>query len=465
MPVRIKRISHASTPAIRTSPPRNPTGKRRLYEKDTVVRAKRLVDPAKTSALSFIDRTVGETAMLRRSFGPEGTKRLIVPHQRARLTALLQRSSTQDKLQWEKLLRSFKGENRQVARGLILRTLIAHADELGKNPATFKRIEDFADSLRKLDADTLLIKASVLDLDSTTNTNPKDVLALARRRGVIHAVDESDDQGDNDGLFQRFTASCGPTVLQMMIGEANPLAAFAIHDSALFSDSSTDTTADFQKKVLEDCKGVAIGRREAQLRARVRNGLGRLKRSQLITQAEADAFTRHWAQAAPKTKAANKALSVMRKRYDGFPSRDELACLIKASPMAKIDGGMNSDDLISALQTYLAPLTGVEYRQTTPEHGFARGQAWRHLDAVEKAVRQGIDIPVGIMEPGHWMLISHVKGRKPNRAYLVSDPDGGRTAWVTERSLVKGTFVAKQFNLCEKGERGTIDCFLLPKSE
>ena len=60
------------------------------------------------------------------------------------------------------------------------------------------------------------------------------------------------------------------------------------------------------------------------------------------------------------------------------------------------------------------------------------------------------------------MLITHVKGRRPHRSFLVSDPDGGRTAWVSERSLIKGTFVAEQFKLCEKGERGYIDCFLLP---
>ena len=42
------------------------------------------------------------------------------------------------------------------------------------------------------------------------------------------------------------------------------------------------------------------------------------------------------------------------------------------------------------------------------------------------------------------------------------DPDGGRTAYVSERSLVKGDFVDKQFKLCEKGERGYVDCFLLP---
>ena len=73
----------------------------------------------------------------------------------------------------------------------------------------------------------------------------------------------------------------------------------------------------------------------------------------------------------------------MRKDYDGFPSRSDLAVLRKAGSMPKIDEGISSDELIDALHTYHTPLTGIHYTQTNPEHGFARGQSWRHLNAVE----------------------------------------------------------------------------------
>ena len=449
--------SNRRVPAIKSAITRTPS-----QPKDTLSKVTKSANSPPRKVLNYFDQCISEAAMLCRSSGPEGKKRLLTQLQRQRLSEALEVMPSKERNQLKTLLQTFKGNGAVVTRGLILRSVAAFADKLGDDPGLIKKIQDFGKSLHKLDPEDLLTRASVLDLDSRINTNPKDPLPMANKRGVIHAVDETDDCADNDGLFQRFTASCGPTVLQMMICEANPMNAFALHAADLFSDSSVDEAADFQRKVLEDCQGIAIGRREAQLRARVRNAVGRLKREKIVTAKDAQVFHGYWAQGGQRSTIATKVLKVLRKRFDGFPNRSELQKLRAASPMPKRDEGISSDELISAIQKHLTPLTGTAYAQTNPGHGFARGQAWRHLDAVEKAVRTGIDIPMGVREPGHWMLITHVKGRKPHRSFLVSDPDGGRTAYVSERSLVKGDFVDKQFKLCEKGERGYVDCFLLP---
>ena len=77
-------------------------------------------------------------------------------------------------------------------------------------------------------------------------------------------------------------------------------------------------------------------------------------------------------------------------------------------------------------------------------------------------LKQGIDVPFGISEPGHWMLLSAVKGKKPRRQFLVSDPDGGKTDWVKERDFRSGAFADKQFHLSEADDRPFVDSFLLP---
>jgi len=92
----------------------------------------------------------------------------------------------------------------------------------------------------------------------------------------------------------------------------------------------------------------------------------------------------------------------------------------------------------------------------------ARGQAGRHLDAVAAALARGVDVPFGVSEPAHWMLMTAVRAGAEGREFLVSDPGGGRTAWVTEKDLVSGAFCARQFFLNKPGERPYVDCFFLP---
>ena len=109
-------------------------------------------------------------------------------------------------------------------------------------------------------------------------------------------------------------------------------------------------------------------------------------------------------------------------------------------------------------------MVGTRYIQTDPEWGFGRGQAKKYIDQVAKALRAGYDVPFGTAEPGHYMLLTAVKGRGANRSFLVSDPEGGRTRWVSEKRFLNGRFLSDEFELCWKQQRGYVDGFFLPEA-
>ncbi|MFZ5470211.1 MAG: hypothetical protein ACOZIN_12320 [Myxococcota bacterium] len=404
-------------------------------------------------------RAIRAATAVRRSTGPEGIEALLTPREVDRVRSLFQRAPKAVREELQKLL-AVPREGASLRRGLLLRAMAARADAL-LSGQRLPELRAFASRLGTLTAAKLREKATALDLDSRHSSSAFDPSALWDNQGLIRDRGGNDQATDNDGLFQRFTASCGPTVVQMMIAEADPVAAFALHDAGLTSDATHDGVAAFQKKLLRELGGVAIGRREVQLRARLGNAIGRLRRSRELNAAEANALSRYALDQGPLDEKAKHALGVVRSTFKGFPDAKSLARLRKES-LPRSDEGIGTEDFLRVLNRHVAPLTGARYALTSPPDGFARGQAWRHLDSVEKALRRGFDVPFGIDEPAHWMLLTAVRGKAPDRAFLVSDPDGGRTTWVTEKDLVSGVFGERPFQLNRKGERPYVDCFLLP---
>lgn len=396
-----------------------------------------------------------ELSSLRRSNGPEGAEKLLNARERSRVRSLLEHPKLQGEL---KKLLSGKSPTHQA---VLLRAASARSEQLLRGKA-LPELRAFSRRLNSLSAEQVLQKATVLDLDSTKNTSRRDPLALWSNQGLVRDRKGDPLAADNDGLFQRFTAACGTTVIQAMIAEADPVAAFAIHDAGLTSESTFDSTASFQERLLEAHGGVALGRREAQLRARLQNGLGRLERYGKATSAECEALRRHVLSAGELTAPAQRALESLRSAYEGFPSNKELS-LLRRKPLAKGDMGIGALEMQRSLEQYLTPLTGARYVPTQPIEGFSRGRASRHLDAVERSLRAGYDVPFGIAEPAHWMLLTAVRGSKPERSFLVSDPDGGRTAWVKEADFLSGAFASRQFHLNKPTERPYVDSFLLPQ--
>jgi hypothetical protein len=376
---------------------------------------------------------------VRRGPGPEGSEALMPRSERDRVAALF---GTLPAARARALQQLVLGVPEGAPQALVLKAIAARAQRIGTDDRALDVVTRFAKLSATLPEAELLERATVLDLDSRKSTSDVDLMPMWSKRGTIRGEAPHGDDKDNDGLLQRFTATCGPTVIQMMRAQADPVLAFAINAEGRTRDATTGEVARFQRALLEEYGGIAVGRRESYVLARLHNAFARL--------------------GLPTRALSDSNIAAVRAKYDGFPS-DEDVKRVKAAIVRPRDAGIGFEDFAAMLEQYVTNITGAKYAQTTPPEGFARGQAWRHLDAVERAVRKGYDVPFGLVAPDHWMLISDVRGRSPEREYLVSDPDGGRTDWVQEKALVNGTFADATFHLAEPGERPYIDSFFLPK--
>jgi type VI secretion system secreted protein VgrG len=63
------------------------------------------------------------------------------------------------------------------------------------------------------------------------------------------------------------------------------------------------------------------------------------------------------------------------------------------------------------------------------------------MDTMEEQLKQGVDVPIRVEWPGgdgHFQLASDVKGKTPDREFLITDPWEGRTLWVKEGDIAAG---------------------------
>jgi hypothetical protein len=376
---------------------------------------------------------------VRRGPGPEGSESLIPRSERDRVAALFGTLPPARVAALQKLVLEVPDG---AAQALVFKAISARAQRIGTDDRALDVVTRFAKLIAKLPEAQLLERATVLDLDSRHSTSDVDLMPMWSKRGTIRGEAPHGEDKDNDGLLQRFTATCGPTVIQMMRAQADPVLAFAINSEGRTRDATTGEVAHFQKALLEEYGGIAVGRRESYVLSRLHNAFARL--------------------GLPTRALSDSNIAAVRAKYDGFPSDDDIK-RVKAAIVKPRDAGIGFEDFSAMLEQYVTNITGARYAQTPPPEGFARGQGWRHLDALEQALRKGYDVPFGLVSPDHWMLISDVRGRAPDREFLVSDPDGGRTDWVQEKALVNGSFADDVFHLAEPGERPYIDSFFLPQ--
>src|SRR5262245_57049401 len=181
---------------------------------------------------------------VRRGPGPEGKEPLLGPAEQGRVAALFARLPAAKAAALQKLLGSVP---EGAAQAVLLKAIAARANRLAGDERHLDVLTRFARLVRTVPEAELLERATVLDLDSRLSTSDTDLFPLWERRGTIRGRPGDGAATDNDSLLQRFTAACGPTVIQMMRAQADPVLAFAMNSEGRSTDSVHGETALFQR--------------------------------------------------------------------------------------------------------------------------------------------------------------------------------------------------------------------------
>lgn len=295
-------------------------------------------------------------------------------------------------------------------------------------------LDSFAGAIRGTERDELMRTTSPIDIhdENTSTVDPNNLL-----RG-------SDALSDNDGLFQRFNDSCGPTTAQIVAAEADPIRALALHTEGINSDSPFDQAALEQERVLEQVGGGgARSRLGTQARTDVRSAMLALTADPASGFSAADmlAVTEYLAgdlTDEADITAAQALLDTVRAANDGHPTETAVAAMLR-------DNDHTSDGMVltPALDDIAAGPVGGAYTHA----GFAASE----LDSIEQTLLDGRDVPFRIgytTGGGHFMTMVDVRRNDDGtRRFLISDPWTGATRWVEESAVLDGSFTTTTFDL------------------
>ncbi len=380
------------------------------------------------------------------------------------------------------------GADAGAERSLLLKSIAARGDRfresfMDKLTGVFRQtrnseaeramqeVRGFANEVRGMDRAELIRTTSALDLEraNTSRVNPDDLRA------------NNDARGDNDGLYQRWEDSCGPTTAQMTRAEADPVYARQLHKDGLNNPAPTSATAREQQQVLEKERfvdgsgrevtltaeqakayreqgtlpngitaeaGGAVSRLGSQARERLPAQLDAAQAAQELNPTQRSAVEKlvNGQTLSPAEQAqADAGLAALRRRDGGSPTATEVNAM-----RADAARGGNGMRLNFALADITRQSTHIDYKTNWVGRD---GLGAAHLREFNTRLQAGQDVPIRVSDArnsgGHFMLVSDVRGEGDNRRYLVSDPWSGRTSWVNQRDLLdpNSGFLDKQFGL------------------
>ncbi len=340
------------------------------------------------------------------------------------------------------ILKAVASRRDDFKHGAIIDAVSKVSDTAGipsPNTKANQDLEQFAKDIRGMKRDDLIQNTTLIDIDdkNTSTTDPDNNKA-------------SDTKTDNDGLFQRFTTTCGPTTSQMVRGESDPIYALKIRQNHFNDNDPNSEFAQEQKKVLEANGGVGVSRLGDNARGDTTNQLNSMVTSKEISGDQYIAVKQMMnggPLSADDQKKATAALDVLRKKNDGHPTDAELAAM-------KTDAGKNAAGMVldPALNTIASPGTHLNYQGNWVGNA---GVTNAQMGNVDTMLKDGQDVPIriaGTGNSGHFMMVSDVRGEPgKDRKYLVSDPWSGATRWVPEADLQSGNFTTKEFQLGQAG--------------
>jgi hypothetical protein len=302
-------------------------------------------------------------------------------------------------------------------------------------------ISQFAKEIHGLPRDELIRTTSPIDIESanTSNISPDKL-----------STPGTDIQSDNDGLYQRFVSTCGPTTAQMTRGEADPIFSRALHKEGLQNASTETQTAKTQRQTLnaprffDAAENEVIPSADEMVRFRATNtlppGATQVEVGDSVSRRAEQAFavaktaletlsgvseddkstTLSWLSGrdlmTPEKAAAKKTLTQLRAANGKSPSDAEVKLM--QSEFQHFEKGMR---LQPALREITTGGTHIEY-QAYSVGRFGLNAA--EVDEMEKRLKNGQDVPIRV--DNHFMLTSDVRGKRPTRTVLVSDPMSGQ---------------------------------------
>lgn len=378
----------------------------------------------------------------------------------------------------------------QAERALILKAIAARGDRLQPNfidtalerlgvPHTseaeraMREVTDFAADVRGSPRDLLIRTTTAIDIEAA-NTSTIDPNHLP-----ADGAEGTDTRGDNDGLYQRFEDTCGPTTAQLTRAEVDPIYARQLHLGGLSNPDPNSATAQEQLTTLERPRffaptgeeviptaeqlaaytsdgtmppgtdtveaGSSTSRRAEQARARARDALSTLPDTSDFARAACRKLLDGQRMGPLEQAVATLTLGRLREANGGHPTAAEVRWMQTERTDPHI--GMRLDP---ALRDIATPGTHLEYDATWVGSGGLTAEA---LNGVDTRLEGGQDVPIRVSNAantgGHFMLMSDVRGEAPDRRYLVSDPYSGRTAWVPEADLTNtgSDWLSRQFDI------------------
>jgi|GEM_PF-1172698 len=328
-------------------------------------------------------------------------------------------------------------------RALILKAVAARSDRLkdswmdsakrrlGFGDSTeankaMAEIQGFAQDVRGLNRTELIRTTTPLDVESA-NTSRVDPNALRSN---------NDAQGNNDGLFQRWNDSCGPTTAQLTRAEADPVYARQLHRDGLHNADPNSATAKEQRRVLEDVGGgSAVSRLGLQASQKLGDQLDAAQKAGALTGEQRTAinkFVSNKPLTAAEQAQANAGLEVLRRRDAGHPTAAEVEAM-------RSNAGKNGDGMVldKALNDITRQSTHINYKTQWVGNS---GMTDATLKEWDSRLKNGQDVPIRVSNAsnggGHFMMVNDVRGEGANRRYLISDPWSGKTAWLSRDELL-----------------------------
>lgn len=325
---------------------------------------------------------------------------------------------------------------------------------------------------------------------------------VADRRTLVDQTTLTGVDYGGASLRQRFETSCGPTDMQMLRGQGDPMYAWGIHQQGRVDAlNATGQVAAQQQAWLErdytptraNDEGQAVPREVPLDYRRYTQAIDDYLLAQPAAPPETDAYEMAFidrmtvlAGEDPQNNALTDDMSVLGRYMTDptfAPDADEMATIrgavtainardasfdpnvgiftSRAPSSAGVDlarveairGEVQQHGLQAAtgqtrglsLGDVLASESGRRYDTTSvdPANTGRVSVAFANQAATLLEAGEAVPLRIGFKpghDAGHFMLMSDVRGAAPERQYLVSDPYRGTTQWVREADLRSGDF-------------------------